>query len=119
MTKEHKKEQSVIQETVIYTEYFCDVCKKILYTRWNKEDRKIFGQRPIIDYYTVVTGHNDWGRDSCDSREEQLVCPECLTTVFMQYKNSSERVKNNTNYIEIDHACTYDDGEYKEGLNEY
>lgn len=50
----------------------CDVCDRIIppYKNWilNEASR----------YFVVMTGHNDWGNDSCDSIECQDICPGCI-----------------------------------------
>lgn len=116
MKKEHKNVQMVKAETVVATDYICDICKKRIYT-----DRRGWftpsGQ--LIEYYNIVSGHNDWGNDSVESRESSIVCKECLTTALMQYKNGAERTPYNSCYIEIEHKYSYDGGEYKEEENEY
>lgn len=116
MEKEHKKIQMVKAETVVATDYFCDICKKRIYTNVKGKCTNLDN---IIEYYNIVRGHNDWGNDSIESRESSIVCKECLTTALMQYKNGAERNPYNTCYIEVEHQYSYDDGEYKEEENEY
>lgn len=111
MKKEYKKAQMVKCETIVAVDYFCDICKKRIYTDV-KGNPKLSGQ--LIEYYNIVSGHNDWGNDSIESRESSIVCKECLTTALMQYKNAAERNPHNSCYIEVEHQFSYDDGEYKE-----
>ena len=58
MKNEHKKVQMVKAETVIATDYICDICKKRIYT--NRKG-KFVPSAPLIEYYNIVRGHNDWG----------------------------------------------------------
>lgn len=114
MKKEHKNVQMVKCETIVAIDYFCDICKKRIYTDVKGRRTKLDA---IVEYYNIVRGHNDWGNDSIESRESSIVCKECLTTALMQYKNAAEREPHNSRYIEVEHQYSYDDGEYKEEEN--
>lgn len=111
MKKEYKNEQMVKCETIVAVDYICDICKKRIYTDIKGKLTKLDN---IVEYYNIVSGHNDWGNDSVESRESMIVCKECLTTALMRYKNQAERQPYNTCYIEVDHQYSYDDGEYEE-----
>lgn len=111
MEKYHKNVQMVKCETTVAVDYFCDICKKRIYTDVKGKLTKLDN---IVEYYNIVSGHNDWGNDSIESRESMIVCKECLTTALMQYKNAAERKPYNSRYIEVEHKYSYDDGEYKE-----
>lgn len=114
MKKDHKNVQMVKSEIIVATDYFCDICKKRIYTDIKGKLTKLDN---VVEYYNIVSGHNDWGNDSIESRESMIVCKECLTTALMQYKNAAERDPYNTRYIEVEHHLSYDDGEYKEEEN--
>lgn len=115
MLKEHKKVQMVRSEEVVAIDYFCDICKKRIYTDVKGRHTKLDA---IVEYYNIVRGHNDWGNDSIESRESSIVCKECLTTALMQYKNAAERNPYNSCYIEVEHQYSYDDGECEEEEND-
>lgn len=116
MEKVHKKAQMVKCDTIIAIDYFCDICKKRIYTYVKGTITK---RNNIVEYYNIVSGHNDRGNDSIASRESSVVCKECLTTALMQYKNDAERNPYNSCYIEVEHRHSYDGGEYKEEENGY
>ena len=106
MKKEHKK--TVVKEEVVCATVYCDFCKKRLYT--TVHDSRVSSD--LVDYFDIVTGHNDWGNDSVDSVEHKTCCKNCLNEAFVGYLN--ETLKNdvrNTKYIDIVHDWTYDFGE--------
>lgn len=73
---------------------YCDICGNEI----NKKD----------GYYALMTGHNDWGNDSCDSIEHYELCSkECLTEKFNMYLERSKG-KINTEYFEVDHRKGYE-----------
>lgn len=68
-------------DVVIGKEITCDVCGKVIMKK--NEKRIVFS---IGDYWTLTTGHHDWGNDSCDSIEFFDLCSrECLTSKFDEY----------------------------------
>lgn len=74
--REIRKVMQEVEETVKSIVY-CDVCKKrvpIIYDgKWQK-------------YYEVMTGHNDWGNDSCDSIDTQQCCSyNCALIIATQW----------------------------------
>ena len=61
----------------------CDACGKTL---------------PLpAKYFKVLTGHHDWGVDSCESRKYRDVCPECIDKFVSEYLKEC----SDTGYIEI------------------
>ena len=73
--------------------YYCDVCQK--------EIKRHKG------FYRLMTGHNDWGHDSCDSiKHFELCSKECLQKKFDEYKERSNGAIN-TEYFEVDHEKGY------------
>lgn len=71
----------------------CDICGRIIKAK----------ERPYGDddckYYDVMTGHRDWGNDSCDSIEHHDVCPECLIKVVSKYFTNNE---HDSAYMDIE-----------------
>lgn len=104
MKKEIKKKVMKEVEEVIRTDIVCDVCKK---TILSKDTEPIhFCDEKLVSYYEVMTGHNDWGNDSCDSYENSDICTDCIGKYFEQYIKSSKRGRN-TAFINVDHVWTY------------
>lgn len=95
-----KKHAKVTLEKVI-----CDWCKKDIPFNnefsWLKEEK--------FKCYEVVTGHHDWGNDSCESIEyHQFCCTECLTKFLEEYyKDASD-----TAYSDIKIEFYYKGKEY-------
>ena len=62
----------------------CDICEK-----------------PIergSHFFHVLTGHNDWGNDSCESREWFDICSqECLRAMYKKF----DAMPDDTKYMEI------------------
>ena len=79
----------VTENVLVGETMYCDVCKK--------EIEKGNG------YWEVVTGHHDWGNDSCESVESFDVCSDvCLMMKFGEYIDRSGGDKYNTEYIEVE-----------------
>lgn len=73
----------------------CDICGKLIPVgRYPFDEHK---------YYDVMTGHNDWGNDSCESIEHHDICPDCLVGFVADYfKNNeygSEYMNIDTEYV--------------------
>lgn len=87
MIKKKCADKQITQKICISQRCLCDVCKKEINN----------------NYWEVVTGHNDWGRDSVDSIENYEVCStECLDELFREYKERSNK-RYNTEYFEVSH----------------
>ena len=85
-----------------------------------KKKRKIVGIRcdkcdvviPVYDYrepdksmyYRVMTGHHDWGSESCESIEHFDICPKCINEFATGYLNNN---KYDNAYIEIEREHVY------------
>lgn len=67
----------------------CDVCKRLIVPTKYAENSS--------QYFEIITGHNDWGNDSCDSREYFDVCPNCIGDFVAKYARES----SGTNYLEM------------------
>jgi hypothetical protein len=62
----------------------CDVCEKQI-------ERGSF-------FFRVLTGHRDWGNDSCESQKWFDICSqECLQAMYKKFDTMSDATK----YIEI------------------
>lgn len=70
----------------------CDSCGKVIPTHRNtyRDDR--------YKYYDVMTGHSDWGNDSCDSIEHHDICPDCLISYIENYFENGR----DTAYLNVD-----------------
>lgn len=82
----------------------CDICKRVIPTdhKIRETDRK---------YYTVTTGHHDWGYDSIDSVETQDICPSCIHNYISEYLK--EVYHSRTAYIEIESEFAWAEKETK------
>lgn len=92
ITKKVVKEvREVVDEVII-----CDIChKELRYT-----ESCVMG--PVARYYKIVTGHHDWGNDSCDSVDHNdACCDECLSRFIQDWLKNDDVVHSNTAYIEI------------------
>lgn len=103
------------KEVVVRTVYKlagvkCDVCGRIIEppTRenrchWMDDDHK---------YYSVTTGHHDWGNDSCESIKHYDVCPDCINKFVAEYLDNKKGYRSA--YIEIQTKHVYYDDEMDE-----
>ncbi len=110
MEVKHEVTRAVIEKKTICTSIYCDRCNERIYTTV-RPGMKHFPDRKLVDYYDVATGHNDWGNDSIDSRENKTLCPECVKDEYIEFNNMTSG-KFNTRYIVIEHQWTYDFGEW-------
>ncbi len=77
MISYEKKEITVCKRAPI--EIKCDICKKVIVDK---------SMKPRY-YYTLTTGHYEWGNDSCDSIEHKDICSDaCLQIAFNEYTNN-------------------------------
>lgn len=102
MIEEIKETKQIIAETVIAKITKCDICGKIICdSRYSRHSIK------IQDHYRLMTGHHDWGNDSCESIETFDICSkECLQKKFDEYIQESSG-DTNTEYFEVDHVWHY------------
>lgn len=83
----------------------CDRCNKVISKVYGERftPRNMFKAYPIkAVWYSVRTGHNDWGNDSCDSIENKTICPICLVNEYSDYVDRASKGMN-TEYIDIEH----------------
>lgn len=69
----------------------CDICaKKLLLNSSDCFDS--------VAYFEVMTGHHDWGNDSCESIQHRDICSDCINNFVRDYLSNA----TGTEYIEID-----------------
>lgn len=93
LSEESKK--IVYKEVKELTGIKCDICKKILLVANNHKN--------IRRYYSVTTGHYDWGNDSHESIVYRDICPECINEFVKDYLGKA----NGSEYIEIETEYVY------------
>lgn len=75
----------------------CDICEKIIYEIVGNEHSN------HDEYWTLKTGHYDWGNDSCESIESFDLCSkECCIKALEKYLDGCSGGKN-TRYFELKH----------------
>ena len=80
------KTHTVTEKVCVKETRHCDVCQGVI-------DRA---------YWTLTTGHNDWGNDSCESVRHFDICSEvCLREKFDEYMRESSK-RYNTMYFEVE-----------------
>lgn len=68
----------------------CDVCGKIIADKKNR----------WAGYWTLTTGHNDWGNDSCESYEDFDLCSkDCVQEKLNEYFDNCKH--SNTQEFEL------------------
>ena len=61
------------------------------------------GKEIKAGYWSLRTGHNDWGNDSIESVEHFDLCsPDCAREKFEEYIKESDSVLNSM-YFELEH----------------
>lgn len=74
----------------------CDICGK----EFNYKSG--VGREKIASYYRIVTGHYDWGNDSCESVETRDACCDgCLSKFIQDWLGDKDVACSNTAYINI------------------
>lgn len=111
MVKTTTEKKAVYQDIVVSEECRCDRCGGHLWFH-TKERRKKPGQGPfrITEYYHIVTGHHDWGRDSVDSIKTYDICMGCAKKMYAEYIEDSYNHENSL-YFECSHERTWDEHE--------
>lgn len=87
----------VLQELTVGGLCTCDICGKTIYEfvdgKCCKHD----------EYWSLTTGHNDWGNDSCESVESLDLCSkECCVKALEKYLDEYSGSRN-TGYFELRH----------------
>lgn len=111
MVKTVVEKIAVYQDVILSEECRCDRCGRHLWYH-TKYGRKKPGLG-TAEYYNVVTGHHDWGRDSVDSVETYDVCVGCAKKMFEEYIEDSFN-KTNSLYFECQHERTWEEREESE-----
>lgn len=101
------KEREVIRSRRYEVEGIkCDICGTVIKPP-SKDDRYDW-RKPEHEYYSVTTGHNDWGNDSGDSVRHRHICPNCIIKFVEAYFTNSDFYKKSpTAYIEIETEHLY------------
>lgn len=87
----------VLQELTVGGLCTCDICGKTIYEFVDGKCRK------HDEYWSLTTGHNDWGNDSCDSVESLDLCSkECCIKALEKYLDEYSGSRN-TGYFELRH----------------
>ena len=73
----------------------CDRCGKEIIAK-DHPDRSDWSTQK---YFNVTTGHDDWGRDSYDSRRNLDICQDCILNFVSDYLKDTK--SSRTAYIEI------------------
>ena len=80
------REHTVTEKILVKHDKICDVCRKVMDKGY---------------YFRVITGHYDWGNDSCDSVEDFDICSqECLAGYMLEHYFPNQK-EYNTQYINI------------------
>ena len=74
----------------------CDVCDNIIHAGKYCTDEN--------EYYRVMTGHHDWGNDSCESIEHLDICPRCIDKFVTDYLKNEDY---DSAYIDINREHVY------------
>lgn len=81
----------------------CDICGTVI--KPPDKEHQYDWDKPEYKYYSVTTGHNDWGNDSSDSIKHRHICPHCITDFVKDYLDISAASIRDTYpsaYIEIE-----------------
>lgn len=90
-----RKVMKEVEETVSSVG-ICDMCGK----EFNYEEGLTKVKRAY--YYQILTGHHDWGNDSCDSMQyTDACCDECLLRFIQNWLQDKDVIRSHTAYIEI------------------
>ena len=88
---------------------YCDRCKRLILRRPGEYfDKSVIDRMKrdpdldLVDWYRVVTGHHDWGNDSCESVETKDICENCIKAELIDYALRAGKSLN-TEYIEVNH----------------
>jgi len=95
LAKEATKVVYRVKRKVIGVE--CDVCNRLI-TPCSFLDSK-------SRYFEVMTGHHDWGNDSCESIEHRDICPECISEFVKGYVQNAD----GTEYLNLETTYAWDD----------
>ena len=95
MTNEIKESRVKKINVVVGSECHCDVCGSLIF---KKSETQVLSC--IDGFWTLTTGHHDWGNDSCDSVMCFDLCSkECIQNKFDEYMDKCL----GTYYFELRH----------------
>ena len=90
----------------------CDRCGKEIIAKDHPDCSDWSTQK----YFNVTTGHDDWGRDSWESRRNLDICQDCILDFVSDYlKDTKSSV---TAYIEINSDISYPRSEWEENADD-
>ena len=90
----------------------CDICGKVICDFDDTPPNNRFGD--AVEYFTLTTGHYDWGNDSCDSVECKDICSEdCVKTALIRY--FKEARGSNTAYFNLSKGRAFKGQDWKTG----
>lgn len=99
MTENVTEMKTIQSEIVVGKKIICDCCKKVI-----AEKKKDSNYGVSADYFSVTTGHHDWGNDSCESIKCDDYCSlECLQKAFDKYYKIEKDGQNGSAYFEVEH----------------
>ena len=106
----YSKGEKVIfeKDKKVKTSVVCDKCGKEIICK----DRPGHLDWNLQRYFSVTTGHNDWGNDSCESVEHFEICPNCISTFVADYFESNK--DSGTAYAMIESDIAYPSVKYEE-----
>lgn len=76
----------------------CDICGKLIASPEKDELATHYNDK--YRYYSVITGHHDWGYDSVDSIEHLDVCKDCVMDFVEECIKGG--ISKTSGYIEIE-----------------
>lgn len=92
MIKERYEKKTYLktEEVMVSQKRYCDVC----------------GAEIKGPHWSITTGHNDWGNDSCDSVEYYDACSRsCFNKLIDDYINKTDD-RLTSQYFEIEHRLS-------------
>ena len=90
----------------------CDICGGTICEFDATPPTNRFGD--AARYFTLTTGHYDWGNDSCDSVENKDICSEdCVRKALATY--FEENQGSNSAYFELSKARAFKGQNWKTG----
>lgn len=103
MIKTVEEVKTITQTVEVGKKIICDCCEKVIAERTKESTSSV-----AAEYFEVVTGHYDWGNDSCESRERKDYCSvECLQKAFDKYYKEEKDGQQGSAYFEVSHEETY------------
>ena len=102
MIKYDYKTKQIIDKVEDVEYLYCDKCNKLIY-KIHLKDRTFCTK--LVEWYDVITGHNDWGMDSSESIQQTEICPDCIEEVYNDYIKRAKPYSSE--YIEIAHRHGY------------